>query len=253
MSVKERINVIFNSKMRRFPLTETSSNFTYSFNKNITRITEIIIKSVQIPFTCYPINVTNNVLTFNGGLITITITPGSYTSSSLGIELKSKIDAAFGDATTVVTFSNKTFKLSIVRGTPFIIDAFINIPASTASSILGFNVSSSNLSTVIGDSAVNLSGTNYVNIISNFLTKPIQQKTLYANDNYENVLTTILVDSSPGDIITTTNHEDLSIKLSYKFKIMKTDIIDIKLTDDDGNILDLNGSNFSMQVVFVTE
>jgi hypothetical protein len=252
-SLKERVNVVINSKKRRLPNTETSSNFTYSLNRDITRITDIIIKAVQMPYTFYGVNSLNNVVTFNNNAAFITIEPGNYTSTTMSIELKSKIDLALGGTSTVVTFNNVTYKFTITRGSAFILDGAPTVPASTAAKILGFSVSSPSASTIISDSVVSLSGPNYVNIISTFLTKTIHHKVIYADSSYEGVLFTIPLNGGPGDIITVGEQPTLPVRLSYKAKILSTDIIDIILKDDDNVIINLNGSDFSMELVFITE
>lgn len=252
-SLKERVQAVINSKTRLSPGTSTSGNFTYSFDHNITRITDIIIKSVQIPYTFYSINSLNNVLKFNSNAISVTITSGNYTAASLQLELKTKIDTAFADTTTVVTFSNITYKLTITRDTAFVIDAVADVATSTLAKYIGFNVSSTSATTATGDSVINIAGPNYINIESSFLTKATQHKVAYGTNLYANILLTVPLLWSPGDIISIGEQPLLPVRLNYKFSINTTDIIDIKLKDDLGNILNLNGSDFSMQFVFITE
>lgn len=250
---KESIRAIISSKKRRNPTTETSSNFTFSFGRSISRITEIIIESVQIPFSFYAINSNNNVLTFNNGAIHITITPGNYAPNSLTTEIKKNMDLAFSDTTTIVTFSFGTAKLTIARGTSFKVDAKIDQPLSTASALLGFNISSTTATSVKGDSVINISGPNYISIVSNVLTNPINHTVLFANNTYTNVLTTIPVNVSPFDIITLYYKITNPIRLGYKFGMTASTVIDISIIDDDGNVLNMNGADISMQVVFITE
>lgn len=252
-SLKERVNTVINSKKRRLPNTETSTNFTYSVSRDITRITDIIIKSIQLPFAFYATNLTNNTLTFNSGATIVTIEPGNYTSTSITLELKNKIDAALGGTSTVVTFSNVTYKFTIARSTSFVLDAGPLWPASTAAKSIGFQVSSPSAVSIVSDSVVNISGPNYINLVSNFLTKTIHHKVIYADTSYEGVLFTIPLTVSPGEIITVGEQPLLPVRLSYKAKILATDIIDFTLKDDDNNILNLNGSDFAMEIVFITE
>lgn len=248
---KERVRAVINSKDRLNPLTETTSDFTFSFNRNNSRITEIILESIQIPFSFYVINSSNNVITFNSGAIVATIAPGNYNSSSLSLELKNKINTAFGDTNTTVTYSSSTFKLTITRTTSFVIDSFVTIPASTLSKTIGFRISSVSGTTAIGDTAINISGPNYLLIYSKFLARPIFRKTLYVNDNYQDVLIAVPVNTSQGNIITM--NPNIPIRLSYKFNISSSDIIDIQIRDENENIINLNGLDIALQLVFVTE
>jgi hypothetical protein len=206
---------------------------------------------VQIPFSFYTINSYNNILKFNGGVDSITITPGNYTTGSLAAELQSRLSVAFPGESPAVTYSNRTFKLTITKTSAFIVDAAVNVPSSTAATMLGFKTSSTTGTAATGDSALNISGSNYILIKSDYLTKPIHHKTLYVNDDYQSVLFAAPVNTSPGDIIT---HEpELPIRFSYKISIADGDIFDLALYDDNGNVLDLNGLDWSMQLIFVTE
>ena len=252
-SLKERCNVVINSNTRLNPGSSTSSNFTYSLNRNITRVTDIVIKSVQIPFTYYTVNSLNNVLKFNSNAISITITPGNYTTSSLAVELKTLIDTAFGDATTVITFSSTTFKLNITRGVAFNVDAAATVPTSTFAKLIGFTVSSATSTSVTGDSVINLSGPNYLVLESQFLTKATQHKTAYASNIYANSLMIIPIFVGFGDFISVGEQPSIPVRLNYKFNVLSTDILDFKIKDDLGNVINLNGGEFSMQLVFITE
>jgi hypothetical protein len=250
-NVKETIPVVVNSLTRLTPLTSTSGNFNYSFSRGISRISSIIIDEIVIPFTFYTINSTNNVLKFDNNTKTATITPGNYTTTTLSSALISAIDTAYGTTTTVVNYNISTFKLTISRGTAFTLQAAIDNPLSTLATALGFRVSSTNAVTATSDSAINISGPNYININSAFLSKPIQSRTLYANNLYNNTLITVPSTVSPGDIMTICDI-DYELIYGYKLSIATTDVIDFSITDDVGNIIDLNGSNIYIGMRFIT-
>lgn len=251
-NIKEYIRAVVNSSRRLNPLTETTSSFTFSFNKAIPRISEIIIESIQIPFSFYVINATNNVLTFNNGTIVVTMPIGNYTSTSLSITLKPLIDTAFGDTTTTVSFSFNTFKLTIARGTAFIVDSLLIVPASTLSNILGFVVSSISGISATGANAINISGPNYISILSNALTKPVNHKTAFADASYSNVLATIPVNVSPGNMITSYFTIQEPLKYSYKYAITPKTVIDFTIVDEFNNVLNLNGLDIGIQMYFIT-
>jgi hypothetical protein len=247
--IKERIQAVINSKDRKNPLTEITSNFTWSFNKNINRVSEILIKSVQIPFSFYVINSTNNYFIINS--TTITISNGNYTATSLILELINKINAGIG-GNTVITYSSQTLKLTISNDNNIQIRAHNpGVTNSPLSKLLGFLVDSLSNTTIIADSAMNISGPNYISIDSQFLTRPIQNKTLYSDDNLQTSLLAVPVHTSFGDIITL--EPNLPIRLNYKISINTSDIIDIKLLDEFGNIINLNGLDWAMQIIFITE
>jgi len=247
----ERTPMVISSAARLSPNSSTSSNFTFNLNRSVSRITDIIVRSIQLPFTFYTVNSTNNVLTFNNNSLSITITPGNYTTATIAIELKSKMDSVFGDSSTNVSFLNSSFKLTITRSTPFSIDAAASVPASTFAILIGFKTSSVTDTTATSDVVINLSGPNYIVIESKFLTKAIQNKVTYVNNSYSDALVVVPVSVAPGDIISLIDDPFIPIKLNYQFSIKPTDIIDIKIKDDVGNILDLNGADFSMQLILI--
>ena len=119
--------------------------------------------------------------------------------------------------------------------------------------MLGFNISSITAVSVTASNVINISGPNYISILSNALTKPVNNKVLYVNNSYSNVLSTIPVNVAPGDLITSFYQVSQSIHLSYKYTINATDIIDIKIVDDMGNILNLNGADIAIQLYFIIE
>lgn len=249
---REVIRAVVNSQTRLNLSEETSSNFTFSFNKDIKRVVEIYISSIHVPFSFYAIGDYNNTFTMNNGAITITIPPGNYTITTICSTLKSLLDTAFNDTTTNVVFSYTTFKLTITRGIAFNIDA-VMYPYTNAAKILGFNISTSTAVSVTADSTINISGPNYIVLHSKVLSHPINNKILYSNSAYENVLATIPVDAGIGEILSLTNTVPLPIKYSYKYNYMAGTAIDFTITDEFGNILNLNGGDVAIQLVFITE
>ncbi len=104
---KEHVQAIINSKDRIDP-TDSTTDFTWSFNRNVTRVAEIMVRALEIPFTYYTINATNNYFLINGNVVTIT--PGTYTATSLIPELQTKISASPVGGVTTITFSTITYK-----------------------------------------------------------------------------------------------------------------------------------------------
>ena len=188
-----------------------------------------------------------------GTYYSITIAPGNYTTTSLSTELKSKIDTAFGDTDTTVVFSNVTYKLTITRTAPFYIASYNEYPESTASKLLGFITPGTFDSVLTGDSMYNISGPNYILLRSRFLVQASNRKAIYINNDYKDVLAVIPLVVSAGDIISIPDNISIPIHLSYKWTIKQTDIIDITLTDENGNILDLNGAPMAIQLSFTTD
>lgn len=227
-----------------------TAHYKVSFNTQITRITEIVVEALQIPFSYYTVNHSNNILIFDIS-DTITITPGNYTATTLCNEIKAQMDIVFPGQSSTVTFSTTTLKMTISKASPFTIASSTTNSASTASIMLGFRKNSTLGTTATGDSALNIAGPNYLLLASDYLTEHIHHKTVYIDDSYKNILYTIPVNTSPGDIIT--DDPKVPIRLSYKATIQPTDILDFQLLDEFRNQIDLNGLDCSIQLVFITE
>jgi hypothetical protein len=239
---------------------ETTGNFTFSFNEDIMRITEIIVESIQIPYSFYVINALNNSLTFDNQTVEITIPPGNYTTTTLASKLTALINAGYNDTTTTVSFNYSTFTLTISRGTAFIIDSlyggFGSPFTGTAARLLGFDTGTTLATSATSSKPINISGPNYLLLRSNFLSRPISNKMVtnaHSSVSYNDVILTVPVSASPGDIITLDEKMPLPIKFGYKFNILNTDIIDFTITDEEGTIMDFNEIDYSIQFAFITE
>ncbi len=247
MSTKERISAVIDSRVRPNYNTTAAGNFVWNFDKGATRITEIMIDYISIPYTYYAINSTNNQIVINSQ--TITVTPGNYTATSLIPVLITAIDGVIG-GTTTITYSTTTYKFTITHS------AAITIQSETTSglrlaTLLGYRVTTGAGTTHTSDSVANLAGPPYLLLEIPYFAKAKQHKTMYADDTMRNVIQTIPVNAEPGGEITFSRI--LPIRLNYKFSIASTDNITIKLYDDRFNVIDLNGENWSIHLTFITE
>jgi hypothetical protein len=249
---KETIQAFVNSAYRLNPGSETSTNFTYSFNENVTRITQISIEFIEIPYTFYSINSLNDRLVFNNNPASfITVTHGNYNTATLANELVTKIIAQFG-GTCTVTFSPTTFKMTITRGVAFNLNSTDTQVTSTLAPLLGFKVTTVGITTTVtSDSVVNIAGPNYLYVQSMFFSKFIQHKILSVDNSYKNAMVFVPVIASPGDAIIYS--PKIPIRLSYKASVLTTDIIDFAIYDENDNLMNLNGLDWAMHLTFLTE
>jgi hypothetical protein len=265
VQTRERIQAVVNSARRlNTSGTETSTNFTYQFNRSFARITEVLIQSIQFPFTFYAVNASNNQLRVNRGITkTIIIPPGNYTATSmiatLNVALNNATDPVtgypyngFNGESFAVTYSSISMKFTITNTNQFSIFASVNDVLSTMATSLGFQSSSApNVLSAIGDSVANLSGPKYIRIESTFMSAPTQHKPLYADNSYSNTLFILPVNAGFGSFVST--DIQIPIRYTYKYMISNTDAIDFTVVDENGNELDLNGNDWSMYIVMVTE
>lgn len=265
---RERVQVVINSARRLNPLTETSTNFTYRINKSFTRISEIVIQSIMFPFSYYVINSSNNQLVVTRGTTkTITIPSGNYNATTmisvLNIALNNVTDPVtgftyngFAGENFTVTFSSVYLKFTISNTSSFSIISANTNPASTMAYNLGFQIDANSIlqsgsQVAQADSCVNLAGPKYIRIESKYLTAPTQHKALYADNSYSESLFILPTNASNGSFITT--DIQIPIRLTRKITISNTDTIDFKVVDENDVVIDLNGLDWAMYLVMVTE
>lgn len=265
VNTRERIQAVVNSARRlNSNPGETPTNFTYQFNRSFSRITEILIQSIQFPFTFYAINSSNNQLRINRGAThTVVIPPGNYTATSmiamLNVALNNATDPSTGypyngftGETFALSYSSTSMKFTLTNGNPFTVYSAGTDPLSTMAKGLGFQADSgTNVLSAVSDSVANLAGPQYLRIESEFLSAPTQHKPLYADNSYSTTLFILPVNAGFGSFVST--DIQIPIRLTYKFAVANTDIIDFTVVDENGNLLDLNGNDWSMYIVLVTE
>jgi hypothetical protein len=250
---KKRIQLVINSANRNNPNASTTSNFTFSPNEKASRINEVSVEFISIPFSFYTINSSNNVLTFNSAVHSITITPGNYTMTNLITEMQTKLLAvpAFSLLTPTVTFSYTTYKVTISMSSAFIVDSKTAQPTSTFAPFLGFSVSSVSNTTATANNVINISGGNYLYVVSNYLSNNLHNGILYSNGSYDKALTIVPINTSPGGIIL--YQPNIPIRLDSRLNIRTTDLIDITIYDEYNNIIDLNGQDIAINLLLFTD
>lgn len=255
------IGVTINSKFRENKHKTKTNEFKFNLDKEVRRISMIKIKSIQVPFTFYGINSTNNRLYVNSTWITIT--PGNYTSNTIGTEIKTQLEAAFGPGVVTVSISptNHKMTLSIDAGT-LEIKYSDGSEISTFAPLIGFNLSANGppseiypvsigpAASITGNGVVDISGIKYIVVKSNALTRFSGQKNATASSlSSNNILHTITVKGFPTDIIL---DEPENLEISINNKTTFKNSIDFRLEDDSGNLLDLNGSEWSVNFIFIS-
>jgi hypothetical protein len=197
--------------------------------------TNISVQCIQIPFSFYPINYSNNKLNYiyNGINYTFNITVGVYNANTMITQLQTlflnngqTMTVVINPSTGVLTFSS-----------PF---AFSFLSTSTCGYVLGF-------ATTVASVSNSLTMTYPLNILGAQKIK-VQSKTLLtknidtAGSNY---LAVIPISSPPFSLITWENPlQQQPNLLLVKF----INSIDILLTDENNNPLNLNGQDFNISL-----
>ena len=192
------------------------------------------VVSCLIPYSFYNINNRNNVLqySFDGITInTLSIPIGNYNVNSLLSVLKSNL-VAF-----TITYDNIKNKFTFTHPT----NNFMFMSSSTCLQILGFN-NNETISSVIFSltsvNCVNVYTIRTVQVNSNLIAYNINK----VQKNNFCILCSVPITCTPFSIIEYINRTNFKTNLFLN----RISNIKIKLTDDNGNLIDLNGCHYSL-------
>jgi hypothetical protein len=212
----------------------------------------INVKQAVIPFSWYNVNETNNKLNMLIGgvnMYSLSIPFGNYNINQLISYLSSQISLFPGnDKALTIAYSIQTNKLTFTQ----IHHTLRLLATSTCFELLGFNEGTQY-------DATNTSGTIYVLNSVNGINLFVVRQVYIASDNFilnnvnasnpndSNILASVCVTGNPNSVIqyenTTTRH------LIHHLNNITN--LQIKLLDQDGDLLNLNGVNWSITLELI--
>jgi hypothetical protein len=195
----------------------------------------ISVVHAVIPYSFYNIDDSNNILIYNENSQTyqIVIISGNYTANQLVAYLTNVMN------NFTVTYNSITNKFTFINS----LYDFTFSTSSTCFDIIGFSASetmflSSNNKILVSEYCINMAQNQCICIGSNFQTGNIS---LNGDRNKKSIICSIPLESQPFSLITyknsTTKVNLYSNNLAY---------INIKLLNQDGKLLNLNGKYFSL-------
>jgi len=189
------------------------------------------VQNVSIPYSFYNVNNDTNILAYtaNGVTTTLTVTNGNYNITQLLSYLNTNM------TNFTVTYNSITNKLTFTNS---LYDFTIN-STSTCLVMLGFGVGSTYTSTsksLTAPNCVNIQTTKRINIASNLITYNINKSNL---NNYS-ILCSIPINKPPFSVIEYANTNHFRTNLF----INNISNIKIRLLDENGKLIDLNGCHF---------
>lgn len=241
-------------------------------------IAAIKIVEVQIPFTWYVINTTNNRFFFNDSLqsgATLTIPVGNYTGPSLATAVAALLTASSNGAGTTFTYTGTydatTGKITFTDGTTSTTNSWnmtFGVPGNSGQDnprlVLGFNpsvisstVSGTGPNTIVAPNVALITGPNYVYINS---SKIGQLCNLYlprgavnlGNGNAGPQMAKVPVNCQPGGVIFWQDPDNTKyFDLENLPSLTELDFY-LTLGNTGTTPLPLNGGNFSMKVAILT-
>lgn len=193
------------------------------------------VLSANIPYSFYNVNSTNNtlIIIIGSNYYTYTFSTGNYTINQFLLELQNKIP------TFIISYDKIKSKFTF----SYIANFTISI-LSTCLTIIGFSnvtdqlllYSSSNILTSID--CVNLQTFQCICVGTNFISNSISTSNL----KKPTVICCIPITTAPNSMITYINPSNYKINI---FNSMFSSI-NIKIMDQNGNLIDLNGCQWSM-------
>jgi hypothetical protein len=206
--------------------------------------------SAEVPYTFYNVNSNNNTMTIQqitGALESTTLTANivlpqqNYDTDEMIDTMKELLLAASPPLSfTEFTFDEDSNKFTLKHtGTGADIGT-VKITASTMKNIMGFTESQLNVAaqSITADHCVNLAGTSsvYVNLPN------IGLSNLDSRGDLNGVVSKLNVNCNPGEYIFYQQTETQYYLISNP----KIDFFHLSLTDDDNNLLEMNGGDFSI-------
>ena len=192
------------------------------------------VVSCLIPFSFYNINNLNNNLYYSFDGVTmynLTIPIGNYNINDLVKYFKSNM-VGF-----TISYNQNSNKLTFSHP----LNNFMFMSNSSCLSILGFNDNTTVISTSLSLTSincVNVYNIKTIQVNSNLITYNINK---VQRNNYC-ILCSIPVSSQPFALIEYINRTNFRTKL-FLNRLQK---LKIRLTDDNGNLIDLNGCHYTM-------
>ena len=195
----------------------------------------ISVQNVSIPHSFYNCNSTNNILRYNldhpNHIETIVIPPGNYNVNTLKTYLASVMP------NFTITFNSTTNKYTFYHHNR----EFTILSSSTCLTLLGFktNISlTSTARTLTSTICCDFATTKCILISSSFPSSNISK----AINSDNNIIASFPVDVLPFGLLTYSNHNN------YRFNTYANILssITLRLTDQNGNLLDLNGCDWTI-------
>lgn len=235
-------NLLVNSKYRN---SGTPSNFSYQLLVAISNPKKVALENIQIYNTAYTINDYNNKLYWIDSTSVArvsTLTNGNYTATSLADHIQTVLNAV--SPTFTVSFSTTSGKITISSTGNFSLTFGTNTVNSCASTI-GFNDSNkTGQPTYTGENVVNLNS-KYYTVHADILNT----NNTHQSDQINSIIAIVPNNVNFGDCIC------YSPNLAKSFELKQTEIssLNFYVKDDKKNTVDLNGVDWSMNLVIESD
>lgn len=265
--LKERI-VSIDTKFRR-DIFNMNADINLVLGEKITEVKSIEVDSADIPITFFNINANNNnfVIGITNPSVsthTVSLTPGFYTSmSAVATEINLRLDAIVSSGFNV---GDVSFNLSGNRGVFSTTSNTYNISFNGLSGLgwlLGYRNNSYTINgsskRVTSEGVALLKYPRHIYIALNEFSNSSNMNAFYvpgSNSNLnKNIIARVSVpDTGFGTTITASHGNGLLVSEVRKY-LEKVNIqrLQLQLLDDAGNVIDMNGGDFAVNLRVVSE
>lgn len=204
----------------------------------------MVVESAELPYSFYNVssNVENDKVLFNGSTSYI-IPNKNYTSTELAKVLTN--DDAFPCSVTYNKFTMKfTFTNQAVGTTT------LNWSGSTANKLLGFGFGDEIPDTVLVGSGASAESSNVIDLASVhsvFVKSNTSGSNVFSTrKGFSQIIQKISVDQNSGYIIYLNQNDHRQSTVLYN----DIDFLDLRLTDQNDNLINFNGVNFEIGISF---
>jgi len=206
------------------------------------RVRSVVVKSVSFPNLMYNVRGTSRTFTYSvlGVQANVTVAEGQYSFTQLTDALKTLLDAQLATAVTF-TLNNITNKASLNFGAGITASVLNRTDGNGMADILGILVSSgADAQTHIFTGIPQLYGVTNALIMSNTLCQGFNA--VNSRNDLIGVLTDFPISVAYGEI---QHYENNDSVVNHKQFVTThvIDVIDIRITDDDGVVLDIGGND----------
>ena len=226
--------------------SRSTSDFTYNIGSSL-ETDFVTIKSVSIPHIEYNVNNAKNKLRISSGGVVydLTIPIGQYTISQLITELQTQIISSIG-GTCVITLDPVTQKLNFQTSAGMKVSSLKSVSSLSKYLGIAYGTSYYPLSDSVNFNAVGipaLQGPNNYYLASSVLSQGYAS--ILTNGQRVPIILPIPIDVEYGQIQQyESNDTDLNTKQFSRPQNVQN--IDIKIYDDDLNIVDLQGQDIEV-------
>lgn len=236
--------VVLNSAHRT---SGTPGAFTCALSRKIRRPQEIRVAWVSIPYSFYPIHTQNNtlrVITGTGASV-VQVPVGNYSQYAFVQTLQEQL--AVVHASFVVTLNEMTARVTIAAGIDFTVEAGVTSPLAA---LLGVPVTTASVNrTVVSPGVLNIAGPQYLYIVSSRLSELRNRPTISSGSVNDEAIAVIPVNTNFGNYIYA-ELDGFVLDVVKATTLDTTTAIDLSLYDDQGALVDLNGVNWTIALVF---